>query len=74
MNFTCLNCFQDFVGLIEMIGEALTGVVNDDPYLLALNIAEFERALSSVSHRVGLRLCIYPWYLYLVFLDKYRIT
>ena len=32
-----------------MIGEILDGIVNDDPVLLAYDIANFERDLSFVS-------------------------
>ena len=44
-------CLQEFYGLIDTIGEVLTGLV-DDPYLIAYDVAEFERTLSEVSHRV----------------------
>ena len=37
------------MSLIITIGDRLNGIVNDDPVLLAYDIAEFERKLSFVS-------------------------
>ena len=48
--YTCLNvCVQDYLNLISTIGQILDGIVNDDPLLLAYEIADFERNLSFVS-------------------------
>ena len=58
-----------------MIGEILDGIVNDDPVLLAYDIASFERELSFVSviEWVGRQdyLCVF---LSQEFHDGYRVA
>ena len=53
-----IDVFQEFVGLISTITEVLDDFVNDDPYVLASRIADFERNLSFVSNRVNRSLFI----------------
>ena len=50
----CIVCYrlfvlQEFVGLIKHIAKTLTPIVNEDPHLIARDIANFERELSFVS-------------------------
>ena len=49
--YVCYQWFvlQAFAELIETIAEGLAPVVNGDPYVLAFDIAKFERELSLVS-------------------------
>ena len=64
----CINwCLQDFHNLIDYIAEMLTGVVNQ-PYLIAYDVAKFERTLSEVSHRVENN-CLFMLYFILDFHD-----